>query len=304
MGRGTNQNHPSPGLGRDDKADVHARARCRLDVPLQDNKPVSRGRNADRPSAIRVRTVSGTRLCPIKLICQRFRRNASTRTVCSLDYRASPDSAVEPPCFGNVNPLLALPALPLDARLPHPARTVFIPCHADPVLLRCGERAIQPVKKRRPLRRQEHHPRQNRRRYGCRHKSSSRSPHNSPHARPPLPVTLLAAEAPHAGSPGPGSRPGWTYPALRSTWALTGRPSPRVQHYRAQSGVPHSAPWITPSTYGYPRWAYSSTSSPGSAPSPSSKVTPAGASVKRCGISHQAATSWVASTPSTYRTPA
>jgi len=28
------------------------------------------------------------------------------------------------------------------------------------------------------------------------------------------------------------------------------------------------------------------------------------ASVKRCGISHQAATSWVASTPSTYRTPA
>jgi len=29
-----------------------------------------------------------------------------------------------------------------------------------------------------------------------------------------------------------------------------------------------------------------------------------GASVKRCGISHQAATSWVASTPSTYRTPA
>jgi hypothetical protein len=27
-------------------------------------------------------------------------------------------------------------------------------------------------------------------------------------------------------------------------------------------------------------------------------------SVKRCGISHQAATSWVASTPSTYRTPA
>ena len=29
-----------------------------------------------------------------------------------------------------------------------------------------------------------------------------------------------------------------------------------------------------------------------------------GASVKRCGISHQAATSWGASTPSTYRTPA
>jgi prepilin-type N-terminal cleavage/methylation domain-containing protein len=28
------------------------------------------------------------------------------------------------------------------------------------------------------------------------------------------------------------------------------------------------------------------------------------ASVKRCGLSHQAATSWVASTPSTYRTPA
>jgi predicted phage gp36 major capsid-like protein len=29
-----------------------------------------------------------------------------------------------------------------------------------------------------------------------------------------------------------------------------------------------------------------------------------GGSVKRCGLSHQAATSWVASTPSTYRTPA